>query len=119
MGKKNFLNYIFLRNQHYRNQYQLVASSDNKIIGTLQISFIPGLARLGAWRGQIEAVRIHSSHRSEGLGRKMFEHAIEICRKHGCFLVQLTTDKTRKDAHRFYDQLGFKATHEGYKLSLE
>ena len=88
------------------------------VIGTLQLSFIPGMARMGAWRGQIEAVRIATSHRNSGLGREMFEWAIERCREKNCMLVQLTTDKGRPDAHRFYDSLGFEASHEGYKLKL-
>jgi GNAT superfamily N-acetyltransferase len=101
------------------NQIQLVAvSDDGAIIGTLQLSFIPGLARTAAWRGQIEGVRIAKSHRSAGLGQKMFEWAIGECRARGCALVQLTTDKGRPDAHRFYDRLGFEASHEGYKLKL-
>ena len=89
------------------------------MVGTLQLSFIPGIARSGAWRGQIEAVRVAASVRSEGLGQQMFEWAIEQCRARGCQLVQLTTDKRRPDAHRFYDRLGFVASHEGYKLNLQ
>jgi GNAT superfamily N-acetyltransferase len=89
-----------------------------EVIGTLQLSFIPGIARMGVWRGQIEAVRIAVAYRSSGLGQKMFEWAISECRSRGCSLVQLTTDKGRSDAHRFYDKLGFKASHEGYKLEL-
>ena len=104
------------------NQIQLIAvtgaDDDGTIIGTLQLSFIPGLARTAAWRGQIEGVRIAKSHRSAGLGQQMFEWAIAECRARGCALVQLTTDKGRPDAHRFYDRLGFEASHEGYKLKL-
>jgi GNAT superfamily N-acetyltransferase len=88
------------------------------VVGTLQLSFIPGIARRGAWRGQIEAVRIAAPYRSGGIGQQMFEWAIEEFRAHGCTLVQLTTDKGRPDAHRFYEKLGFVASHEGYKLSL-
>ena len=88
------------------------------VIGTMQISFIPGIARLGAWRGQIEAVRIAKEDRSSGVGQRMFEWAISQCRSRGCKLVQLTTDKTRPAAHRFYEQLGFVPSHVGYKLSL-
>lgn len=100
------------------NQLQMVATSGDEVIGTLQLTFIPGLARKGAWRGQIEAVRIAETHRGSGLGQQMFEWAIEQCRVRGCNLVQLTTDKTRSDAHRFYDRLGFAASHTGYKLAL-
>jgi GNAT superfamily N-acetyltransferase len=102
-----------------KNQYQLIAESEGQVIGTLQISFIPGLARCGAWRGQIEAVRIHRDFRSAGLGQLMLTHAMELCRARGCYLVQLTSDKTRHDAHRFYERLGFKATHDGFKLQWD
>lgn len=100
------------------NQYLAVAAVGETVVGTLQLTFIPGLSRKGAWRGQIEAVRIAASRRSSGLGRQMFEWAIAECRARGCNLVQLTTDRNRLDAHRFYDQLGFEATHIGYKLAL-
>ncbi len=101
-----------------KNQFLLVALIDQKVVGTLQLSFIPGLAHLGAWRGQIEAVRVHQDHRGSGLGRAMFEWAIDRCRERGCEIVQLTTDKSRQRAHRFYERLRFEATHEGYKLKL-
>jgi ribosomal protein S18 acetylase RimI-like enzyme len=100
------------------NQRLVVVADGNEIIGTLQISFIPGIARMGSWRGQIEAVRIAKRRRDSGLGQKMFEWAISECRSRGCSLVQLTTDKSRTDAHRFYEKLGFKASHEGYKITL-
>ncbi|KQV43644.1 MULTISPECIES: GNAT family N-acetyltransferase [unclassified Rhizobium] len=100
------------------NQLLAVAEDDRGVIGTLQLSFIPGLSRKGAWRGQIEAVRVARDCRSEGLGRRMIEWAIAECRSRGCALVQLTTDKARPDAHRFYEQLGFVASHIGYKLSF-
>jgi len=100
------------------NQRLVVVADADEIIGTMQISFIPGIARMGSWRGQIEAVRIAAHRRDSGLGHKMFEWAISECRSRGCSLVQLTTDKSRSDAHRFYEKLGFKASHEGYKLAL-
>jgi ribosomal protein S18 acetylase RimI-like enzyme len=100
------------------NQRLVVVADGDEIIGTLQLSFIPGIARMGSWRGQIEAVRIAAHRRDSGLGQKMFEWAISECRSRGCSLVQLTTDKSRTDAHRFYEKLGFKASHEGYKLGL-
>ncbi|WP_338689761.1 GNAT family N-acetyltransferase [Bradyrhizobium sp. 26S5] len=100
------------------NQLLVVATADDEVIGTLQLTFIPGLARLGAWRGQIEAVRIAETHRSSGDGQQMFEWAIAQCRARGCNLVQLTTDKARPDAHRFYERLGFTGSHIGYKLML-
>lgn len=100
------------------NQFLAVAMDEENVVGTLQLTFIPGLSRKGAWRGQIEAVRIAASRRSGGLGRQMFEWAIAECRARGCNLVQLTTDRDRLDAHRFYEQLGFEATHIGYKQAL-
>lgn len=100
------------------NQLLVVALLDQTVVGTVQLSFIPGLALTGAWRGQIEAVRIRQDHRGSGLGRVMVGWAIARCRERGCSMVQLTTDKSRKEAHQFYERLGFQATHEGYKLSL-
>lgn len=100
------------------NQYLCVVEDAGQVIGTLQLSFIPGLARGGTKRGQIEAVRITSDRRREKLGGAMFAWAIEECRSRGCSLIQLTTDKARPDAHRFYDRLGFAPIHIRYKLTL-
>jgi ribosomal protein S18 acetylase RimI-like enzyme len=101
-----------------RNQFLAVVEEGGQIVGCLQLSFIPGLSRLGLWRGQIESVRIASTRRGGGLGKRMFEWAIEECRKRGCEIVQLTTDKSRTDARRFYEGLGFVASHEGMKRAL-
>lgn len=101
------------------SQFLCVAESDGKVVGTLQLSFIPGLSRGGAKRGQIEAVRVARDYRGEGIGRAMLEWAIEKCRAENCALVQLTTDKGRQDAHRFYESFGFEASHIGYKLSTD
>ncbi|MFM0042240.1 GNAT family N-acetyltransferase [Paraburkholderia sediminicola] len=98
------------------NQQLVVAVDAETVIGTLQLSFIPGIARRGAWRGQIEAVRIATAYRSTGIGQHMFEWAIAACQSRDCAIVQLTTDKGRPDAHRFYEKLGFVASHEGYKI---
>jgi ribosomal protein S18 acetylase RimI-like enzyme len=100
------------------NQLLAVVERDGEIIGCLQLSFIPGLSRLGMWRGQVESVRIAAGHRGGGLGRAMIEWAIEQCRARGCGMVQLTSDKSRADALRFYESLGFRASHEGMKLDL-
>lgn len=100
------------------NQYLAVMTEDGRVIGTLQLTFIPGLSRKGALRGQIEAVRVAGGSRGGGLGQRLFEWAIAECRNRGCRTVQLTTDKSRADAHRFYDRLGFTASHIGYKLAL-
>ena len=101
-----------------QHQLLVVATIEEEVVGTLQLTFIPGLARKGAWRGQIEAVRVSRSRRSTGLGQQLFDWAIDECRACGCALVQLTTDVDRPDAHRFYERLGFVASHIGYKLSL-
>ena len=100
------------------NQLLIVAERSAQVIGVLQLTFIPGLTRRGMWRGQIEGVRIAADERAGGIGRAMLVWAIEECRKRGCGLVQLTSDKRRSGAHSFYEALGFRPTHEGYKLSL-
>ncbi|GAA3091600.1 GNAT family N-acetyltransferase [Streptosporangium carneum] len=100
------------------NNELIVADLDGEVVGTMQLTYIPGISRRGALRLQIEAVRIAAPLRGRGLGRRMMEWAVERGRARGCALVQLTTDKTRKDAHRFYESLGFVASHEGYKLAL-
>ena len=100
------------------NQMLAVADSDGVVVGTLQLTFIPGLSHKGAWRGQVESVRVASSRRGTGLGQAMLEWAVAECRARGCRMVQLTTDKSRDDAHRFYARLGFVASHEGFKLKL-
>lgn len=100
------------------NQLLAVADEAGEVIGCLQLSFLPGLSHLGMWRGQIEGVRVASSRRGSGIGKAMIQWAIEQCRGRGCGLVQLTTDKRRVDARRFYEALGFKASHEGMKLVL-
>lgn len=100
------------------NQLLAVVTEDERVVGTLQITFIPGISRQGALRGQIEAVRIAADRRGDGLGHRVFEWAISECRARGCVMMQLTTDAGRSDAHRFYEQLGFTASHLGYKKPL-
>ena len=100
------------------HQLIAVAADEEEIVGTLQISFLHGLARKGSLRGQIEAVRIASSRRGMGLGEGFVRWAIEECRARGCAMVQLTSDKKRLQAHRFYERLGFAGSHIGYKLPL-
>ena len=99
-------------------QTLVVAERDGVVVGTLQLSIIPGLARRGALRGQLEAVRVARGQRGHGLGGAMVRWAVEESRRRGCALVQLTTDKSRTDAHRFYDRLGFTPSHEGFKMAL-
>jgi ribosomal protein S18 acetylase RimI-like enzyme len=100
------------------NQLLIVAEVDGEAAGVLQLTFIPGLTRLGSWRAQIEGVRIDRARRGAGLGEIMVRWAIEQAGRRGCSLVQLTTDKQRPDAHRFYERLGFVASHEGMKREL-
>lgn len=95
-----------------------VADDDGEVVGCMQITYIPGLGRHGAERAQFEAVRIRSDRRGAGLGKQFMSWAIGHARERGCALVQLTTDKVRADAHRFYAGLGFVASHEGMKLVL-
>jgi GNAT superfamily N-acetyltransferase len=100
-------------------QLLVVAETEGQVVATLQLSFIPGLSRRGALRAQIESVRVSAAYRSRGLGQAIFTWAIDEARRRGCALVQLTTDKSRTGAHRFYERLGFTASHEGLKLPLQ
>ena len=96
----------------------IVVESDGEIVGTMQLTYIPGLSRRGGERAQIEAVRVAVPLRGRGIGRAMLRWAVERATERGCALVQLTSDKARTEAHRFYGALGFTASHEGFKLLL-
>ena len=98
------------------NQMMCVFELDGVVVGCFQLTFIPGLSYQGRWRGQIESVRIAENLRGQGFGRQMIAWAVEVCRKRGCGMVQLTAHKSRKDTHRFYASLGFEPIHEGFKL---
>ncbi|MDQ1037454.1 GNAT superfamily N-acetyltransferase [Streptomyces sp. V3I8] len=100
------------------NQHLVVAVREDRVVGTLQLTVVPGLARRGATRAIIEAVRVHADERGSGLGTRFVEWAVDQARAEGCQLVQLTSDATRTDAHRFYERLGFTASHVGFKLQL-
>ncbi|WP_326666886.1 GNAT family N-acetyltransferase [Streptomyces canus] len=100
------------------NQRLVVATREGRVVGTLQLTVVPGLSRRGATRSIIEGVRIHADERGTGLGTRLIEWAIEESRRQNCQLVQLTSDNTRTDAHRFYERLGFTASHVGFKLAL-
>ncbi|MFF3963492.1 GNAT family N-acetyltransferase [Streptomyces griseorubiginosus] len=100
------------------NQHLVVATREGRVVGTLQLTVVPGLSRRGATRSIIEGVRVHADERGSGLGTLLIEWAIEESRRHDCQLVQLTSDNTRTDAHRFYERLGFTASHVGFKLAL-
>ncbi|MFF6808442.1 GNAT family N-acetyltransferase [Streptomyces sp. NPDC012403] len=100
------------------NQHLVVAVREGRVVGTLQLTVVPGLSRRGATRSIIEAVRVHADERGSGLGSRLVEWAIDASRREGCQLVQLTSDNTRTAAHRFYERLGFTASHVGFKLPL-
>ncbi|MFK0152272.1 GNAT family N-acetyltransferase [Streptomyces sp. NPDC090499] len=100
------------------NQQLVVAVREGRVVGTLQLTIIPGLSRRGATRSIIESVRIHADERGSGLGTRFIEWAIDESRRQGCQLVQLTSDTSRVDAHRFYERLGFTASHTGFKLEI-
>ena len=101
------------------NQLLVAAEDAGELVGTLQLTFIPGLAFRGAWRGQIESVRIAAHRRNQGLGEAMIRWAVDRCRERGCRMVQLTSSNGRGDAHRFYERLGFSRSHTGFKLNLD
>ncbi|MFJ4775166.1 GNAT family N-acetyltransferase [Streptomyces sp. NPDC088762] len=100
------------------NQHLVVAVREDRVVGTLQLTIVPGLSRKGSTRSIIEGVRVHAGERGSGLGTRFVEWAIEKSREEHCDLVQLTSDATRTDAHRFYERLGFAASHIGFKLQL-
>ena len=97
----------------------VIESDDGEVIGTLQLSFIQYLTYNGGIRAQIEAVRIREDQRRKGIGEKMFNWAIERAKERKAHLIQLTTDKKRPEALKFYEKLGFQATHDGMKLHFE
>jgi len=112
---------------HVRGFEAIAASPDNElvvveqggeVIGVMQLTFIPGVSRNGASRLLVEAVRVSKDRRGQGIGRRLMEHAHERGRARGCALAQLTSDKQRPDAHRFYRGLGYEQSHEGFKLPL-
>jgi len=97
-------------------QTLVVAERDGEVVATLQLGVLPGLSRRGARRAQVEAVRVREDLRGSGLGTAMLRWVVEEARRRGCAVVQLTTDASRTDAHRFYERLGFVGSHRGYKL---
>ncbi len=101
------------------NQVLLVGELDGRVVAMAQISFIPGLTRGGAWRANVEAVRVDVALRNQGLGSQLMAEVVALARRRGCRLVQLTSHKSRTDAHRFYERLGFARSHEGFKLECD
>ena len=116
-------------NQRYRdafhkinkdpNQYLMVLCEDEKIIGTCHSTLMPSLTFIGSTRMQIEAVRVHPDARCRNIGKQMIEFAVSWGKNHGATIFQLSTNKQRLDAIRFYEKLGFEASHEGMKYYVE
>ena len=100
------------------NEEMFIVEADSVAIGCFQLSYLPGLMRRGMWRGQIEAVHVSDALRNRGYGSEMMRWALQRCREKGCGMVQLTSNKKRLDAHRFYERLGFLKSHEGFKYYL-
>lgn len=100
------------------HQHLVVAVRGTRVVGTLQLTIVPGLSRRGATRSVIEGVRVHADERGSGLGTQLIQWALDESRRQGCQLVQLTSDASRTDAHRFYERLGFTPSHVGFKLAL-
>ncbi|HEY0918773.1 GNAT family N-acetyltransferase [Devosia sp.] len=100
------------------NQELLVAEFDGTPVGTFQLTYIPGLQRRGMKRALVESVHVAPAQRNRGFGGEMMRWAAARCRERGCGLMQLTSNKQRTDAHRFYRRLGFEQSHEGFKLLL-
>lgn len=100
------------------NHILAVVETEGAVVGTLLLSFLPGLSRRGAWRAQIEAMRVARSRRGQGLGQVMLDWVEQHARERGCDLIQLTSDRARADAHRFYERAGFEPTHIGFKRFL-
>ena len=101
-----------------KNNFLFVLLEDSEVIGCLQLTLTQYLSRKGCIRATIDTVRIASGKRSKGYGTKMFQYALAFAKENGAQLVQLTTDKKRPDALRFYERLGFKNSHEGLKMQL-
>jgi GNAT superfamily N-acetyltransferase len=101
------------------NNELIVGVTDSRVIAVLQITFLPYLTYRGSWRALIEGVRVDASLRSAGIGKRLIEWAIARAKQRGCRMVQLTSDKSRREAMRFYENLGFTASHEGFKLFLD
>jgi ribosomal protein S18 acetylase RimI-like enzyme len=97
---------------------QYVWEENGEILGCLQLTVIPGIGQRGLRRAQVEGVRVKGARRGLGVGQKMMQAVMAIARERGCDIMQLTTNKTRKDAQRFYEQLGFTKSHEGMKVKL-
>jgi len=100
------------------NHELVVAELNGEVIGTLHLMFLPSISFQGGLRAQIESVRVDTKYRNQGVGMEMMKWAVERAKLRGAHVIQLTTHLSRKDAHRFYERLGFKGSHLGMKLSL-
>ncbi|MBT0771861.1 GNAT family N-acetyltransferase [Kineosporia sp. J2-2] len=108
----------FTRVEQDPNQLLVVGDRDGRVLATAHLTFVPGLSRRGATRAIVEAVRVSGTERGSGLGTALMRWALDECRSRGCDLVQLTSDLSREDAHRFYRRLGFVQSHAGFKYQL-
>jgi len=113
-----YLNAFKSINEDPNNQL-VVAVTATEHAGFMQVTFIPYLTYQGRWRALVEGVRVNKKFRGQGIGKQLFQTAIELAKQRNCHLVQLTTDKRRPDAIKFYESLGFVASHEGMKLHLD
>lgn len=114
---KQYIN-AFHEISHNKNAQLIVAKKDELVIAVAQINYLLYLTYQGSMRAQIEGVRVHQDYRGQGIGKQLFQHLIQLAEQTGCHLVQLTTDKARPDAFKFYESLGFKPSHEGFKLHI-
>jgi len=114
---ENYIKAFDIINADHNQELTIVEMNGDKV-ATFHLTFIQYLTHHGGLRAQIEAVRTNSNYRGQGIGKKVFEYAIKRAKEKGCVLLQLTTDKQRPDAIRFYEKIGFVATHEGMKLKL-
>jgi GNAT superfamily N-acetyltransferase len=101
-----------------KNNELIVAEMDGRVVGALQITFTPSISFQGGKRATVESVRVDEKHRGQGIGRRLMLWAIERAKAENCFVMQLTTNADRREAHRFYERLGFKGSHLGMKLGL-
>jgi GNAT superfamily N-acetyltransferase len=101
------------------NQIAVAAELDGRVVGTLHLSFIPSLSYQGGWRAELDGVRVHPDYRGRGIGRQMIRWAIDRARERDCVYIYFISHKSRLDAHRFYEGLGFVASHQGMKLALK
>jgi ribosomal protein S18 acetylase RimI-like enzyme len=100
------------------NQVLVIVERAGQVVGTAQVSFMPGLSHRGMWRAEIEAVRVRTGQRGGGVGGALINHCIGLAQERGCGMIQLTSNVRRADAQRFYERLGFVASHTGFKLTL-